>query len=104
MLDYVEKQKGQGHYGTELQESAQTQAERMITQAGSEGVTEENLLKWRKGHPAKMKLAMKLRSETTVTVAWIAQRLRMGTRQYLDHLLWKAKSPAIADQQPTLRI
>ncbi len=33
-------------------------------------------------------LAGRLRAETTVTVDWIAQRLAMGTRGHLAHLLY----------------
>jgi hypothetical protein len=37
-------------------------------------------------------MAQRLQRETTVTLAWIAQRLQMGTRTYLAHLLyWKRR-------------
>ncbi len=32
-------------------------------------------------------LAARWRVETTMTVGWIAERLAMGTRGYLNHLL-----------------
>ena len=74
MLQYVERQKGKWHYGRELRESAQSKAERLIKEAcRREGVGAELLHRWRKGHPFKVKLALQLRAETTVTVAWIAQ-------------------------------
>jgi hypothetical protein len=41
-----------------------------------------------KGDKEKLKLAARLRVETTVTVKWIAQRLRMGTWTHLNHLLY----------------
>jgi putative transposase len=104
MLNYIEEQRGRWHYGSELRECAETKAERLIAEAASDGVSEENLLTWPKGHPAKMKLAIKLRNETTVTVAWIAERLRMGTREYVAHLLWKAGTNTTAEQQSTLGI
>ena len=62
---------------------------------------------WRKGHPFKVNLAAKLRAETTVTVSWIAQRLAMGTRGHLAHLLYrKGRTPPTPSQfrQPTLNI
>jgi hypothetical protein len=31
---------------------------------------------------------MRLRRETTVTLAWIAERLQMGTKTHLAHLLY----------------
>ncbi len=39
------------------------------------------------GAPFKVKLAARLRAETTVTVEWIAQRLHMGTRGHLAQIL-----------------
>jgi hypothetical protein len=33
-------------------------------------------------------LAERLRAETTMTLGWIAERLAMGTRGYLNHLLY----------------
>ena len=40
-----------------------------------------------KGDPVKVALAARWRAETTMTVGWIADRLAMGTRGYLNHLL-----------------
>lgn len=45
------------------------------------------LKKEAKGHPFKLKLAKRLRAKTTMTVAWIARRLEMGTPAYLNFLL-----------------
>jgi putative transposase len=105
MLKYIEEQKGRWHYGSELRESAQAKAERLIAQAARcQGLTDQNLALWRKGHPAKVKLAQQLRNETTVTVGWIAQRLNMGTRAHLAHLLARAKLAPTIEQQPTLGI
>ncbi len=37
-------------------------------------------------------MAKILRQETTMTLAWIAQALRMGTKTHLSHLLyWHGK-------------
>jgi len=41
-----------------------------------------------KGDPAKVALAARLRAETTMTAGWIAERLEMGSRGYLNHLLY----------------
>jgi hypothetical protein len=35
-----------------------------------------------------------LRAETTMTVGWIAERLGMGTRSHLNHLLYRWRQPA----------
>lgn len=38
-----------------------------------------------------MALAARLRAETTMTVGWIAERLGLGTRDYLNHLLYRRR-------------
>jgi REP element-mobilizing transposase RayT len=87
-LACVEKRRGKWHYGEELGQAAQARAECVVVTAlRAAGVIEERLASWRKGHPFKVRLAARLRAETTVTVEWIAQRLRMGTRGHLAHLL-----------------
>jgi hypothetical protein len=72
-----------------LRESGQAKAERLIEEAlHSEGVSAHHLVSWRKGHPFKIKLEARLPEQTTVTVAWIAGRLSMGSRGHLMHLLY----------------
>lgn len=44
-----------------------------------------------KGPRVKVKVAGRLRQETTVTLAWIAQRLRMGAPGYVNHLLYRQR-------------
>jgi len=44
-----------------------------------------------KGDSVKVALAARLRAETTITVGWIAERLAMGTRGYLNHLLYRRR-------------
>ncbi|MBI5387517.1 MAG: hypothetical protein HZA90_22895 [Verrucomicrobia bacterium] len=39
------------------------------------------------GDTAKVALAARLLTETTMPVGWIAERLAMGTRGHLNHLL-----------------
>ena len=100
---YIQQQKGKWHYGKELRESAQAKAERLIGEAcRAEAVSQEQLGRWRKGHPFKVKLARELRTHTTVTVEWIADRLQMGMREHAAHLLWGAKKRNINVDQPTL--
>ena len=50
-----------------------------------------DLKTWRKGDPAKVPLAALLRPETTLSVGWIAERLEMGTRGHLIHLLYRLR-------------
>ena len=44
-----------------------------------------------KGDAVKVALAARLRAETTLTVGWIAERLAMGTRGHLNHLLYRRR-------------
>ena len=39
----------------------------------------------------KLALAARLRAETTMTVGWIGELLAMGTRGYLNHLLYRRR-------------
>jgi len=49
---------------------------------------ESDLEQHRKGAPQKLKIALRLRQQTTMTLAWVAQRLQMGTKTHLSHLLY----------------
>jgi hypothetical protein len=42
----------------------------------------------RQGDVVKVDMTQRLQREMTVTLAWIAKRLQMGTRTYLAHLLY----------------
>jgi putative transposase len=89
LLAQMVERRGEWHYGEELQESAQERAEAKIRAAlKRKGWTEKVLRERRKGDEFKVRLARRLRAETTVTLQWIAQRLCMGTRGHLTHLLY----------------
>jgi hypothetical protein len=66
------------HYGEEIAESVEAKAEGIV--AG--GLRK---LKWTgkdletQGEPGNVRMARRLRQETTMTLKWIAQRLRMGS-------------------------
>ena len=84
----MEERRGASHYGAELQESATEKAERLVREELKElGWAEVELATRRKGDRAKLKLAVKLRIETTMTLKWIAARLQMGTGASLSNLL-----------------
>ena len=56
-----------------------------------EGWTVRDLAQRRKGDAVKVRLARRLRQETTMTLSWIAKQLRMGTAGSLANLLRKPK-------------
>jgi hypothetical protein len=67
-------------------------AELIIAEELKLGRWQEADLKTRpKGDSVKVALAARLRAETTMTVGWIAERLAMGTRGYLNHLLYRRR-------------
>jgi len=72
-----------------LQESAEERAEGLI-RAGlkRKGWTEKDLQERHKRDQFKVRLAERLRAQTTVTLRWIAARLCIGTRGHLTHLLY----------------
>jgi hypothetical protein len=90
LLAEMAEARGQWHYGEEWQESAEERAEGIIHEElkrkGWRG--EKALQERRKGDAFKVRLAERVRAETTMTLRWIAERLRMGTRGHLPHLLY----------------
>ena len=81
--------RGQWHYGEELQESAEERAEAIIAaQLKRQGWRGKKLQERRKGDPFKVRLAGRLRAQTTVPLKWMAKRLCMGTRGHVSHLLY----------------
>lgn len=88
LLAQVAERRGGSHYGEELRESAEQKADRWVRERLVEwGWTEAELGRRRKGDPAKVGLAVDLRAKSTMTLAWIAARLRMGTGAALSNLL-----------------
>ena len=89
LLAQMSQQAGAEHYGREIRESAQEKAERIIAKELKRmGWEESDLERHRKGAAQKLKIALRLRQQTTMTLAWIAQRLQMGTKTHLSHLLY----------------
>ena len=63
-------------------------AQRIVVEGLKQARGEETALRTqRKGHPIKVRLARRLRKETTVTLKWIAQRRCMGTWTHVANLL-----------------
>ena len=71
-----------------MQEAEAVQAERLVIEGLKRmGWSEADLRARRKGEPKKVELARQLRSQTTMPLAWIAERLNMGSRGQLAWLL-----------------
>jgi len=91
LLAQAAEKAGAWHYGELVQESAAAKAERIVMdELATNRWDESTLAARRKGDAVKVAMAQRLRRETTMTLAWIANRLQMGTKTYLAHLLyWK---------------
>ena len=84
--------RGAEHYGEERRESEAEKAERLMAAGLKKSRWKEaDLVRQRKGHPVKVRLAQQLRAQTTLTVGQIAERLHMGTRAYAVRPLWLAR-------------
>jgi hypothetical protein len=69
----------QSYAGPEWQESAEKKALRILSEElRRRGWDLEELKRRRKGDPQKIQIARRLRDQTTMTLAWIAQSLSMG--------------------------
>ncbi len=80
--------KGGHHGGEEKQESEEQKAQRLVAQELARcGWTERDLKQRRKTDPQKVGMAARLRSQTVMTLDWIARRLQMGCRETLANCL-----------------
>jgi putative transposase len=89
LLAQMKQQAREHHYGEDRAESEVEHAERVVKEVLKKlGWKEADLAATRKGDPRKVKLALRLRAETTATIKWIAQRLQMGSWTHVNHLLY----------------
>jgi hypothetical protein len=88
VLAAVVERVGPSHYGAQRQETGFQKAERIVKEEIERlGWREDELWGRRKGHRAKVKIARRLRQETTMSLKWIAARLQIGTWTYVSNLL-----------------
>jgi putative transposase len=89
---------GASHYGSDRARSSQERAERMVARELERlGWDERQLTERRKGDKEKVEMAARLRAETTMSLAWIAQRLQMGSWSNVSNLLTRTKSAKSED-------
>ena len=92
LLAQMSERLGAEHYGEERAETEQAKAERIIAEELKRQKWKESELQAQpKGAAAKVAVAARLRVETTMTATWIAKRLSMGSRGYLNHLLYRRR-------------
>ena len=74
--------------GEEIRQSALTKAERLAQEElKALNWTADELHGRRKSDPQKIRIAARLRRETTMTLEWIAKRLCMGAATHVASLL-----------------
>jgi len=84
---------GPSHYGGERFQSSEERARRMVAKELEKlGWDDEELARRRKGDKQKVRMAGQLRAETTMSLSWIARRLRMGSWSYVSNLLRQTES------------
>ena len=80
--------KRKSHCGPELRQADEAQAEKIVQEElRRRHWTDGDLERRRKGDPEKVALAWRLRRETTMTLKWVAQRLRMGAWTHVSNCL-----------------
>jgi hypothetical protein len=90
LLAQLSERLGAEHYGAERAETEAAKAERILAEELKRRKWKTSQLRTRpKGDAEKVALAARLRAETTMTAGWIAERLEMGTRGHLNHLLYR---------------
>ena len=88
VLAQVSEQRGAHHYGAELREGEEEKAERLLREELARcRWAERDLAGKPKTDRQKARIAGRLRRETTMTLAWIAQRLHMGSVNTLRNTL-----------------
>jgi putative transposase len=89
LLRQMSRRLGPEHYGEERHESQMERAERVVgEELRRRRWTEQTLKERKKGDKEKIAMAMRLRKETVMTVAWIAARLHMGSVANVNTLLY----------------
>jgi putative transposase len=92
LLDKLEGRLNENHRALERTEALEEKVERIVEAGLREiGWSEKNLEATRKCAPEKVRIARRLRDETTVSLKQVAERLRMGKWTNVSKLLYEAK-------------
>jgi putative transposase len=88
LLDRLPRSVTEHHHGRERNQTDEQRAEAMIaTRLKKLGWAKSELAARRKSDLHKVALARELRSQTTMSLKWIAQRLEMGSWTHVSNLL-----------------
>jgi len=88
LLEDMKNGFGENHQGEEVWESAEQHAESVLANELKRlGWRDAQLEGRRKGDEGKVRIARRLRKETTMSLKWIGRRLRMGSVSMVAHCL-----------------
>ena len=88
LLEQVSGRVGEHHYAEERQGSGEQKARGIVAEELKRiGWKQEDLRRRRKGDTKKVRIAQRLRAETTMTLKWIAAELQMGAWTHVSNLL-----------------
>jgi hypothetical protein len=91
-LDRLDGKVSENHFARERIDTAEVKAEQIIQMELKEiGWTEKDLRERNKSAPEKVRIAARLRAETTLSLKRVAQRLNMGRWTSVSKLLCRAK-------------
>ena len=91
LLDQLDRPVSEHHHSRERTQTDEQKAEAIIRAALAKiGWGNEELKRHRKSNPHKVRLAQQLRTRTSVSLKWIAQRLEMGSWTHVSNLLQRS--------------
>jgi hypothetical protein len=105
LLEQARARAGENHHAQTRRESAEEKAQR-IRQAELDklGWREGELAQRDKGDAGKIRIARRLRSETSVPLKWIAEALKMGSWMYVASRLNRKKEVKGTNDQNQLNL
>ena len=94
LLDQGDAKRGPRRSGREpVDPAAEKKARRILREEmAKRGWTQADLTRRRKGDPEKIRIAYRIRSETTVTTPWLAKHLKLGTMSYAISRLYRFRA------------
>ncbi|MBU6401248.1 MAG: hypothetical protein KGS61_13105, partial [Verrucomicrobia bacterium] len=98
LLMAVKRQGGSHHYAEPRRESERERAEQRVQEELRQlGWSDNDVATRPKGDPEKIRIARRLRHETTVSLQWIADRLKMGRWTHVSNYLRRKRSASLAE-------
>ncbi len=96
LLTHIAQHARDSHRGEEVRESDEQKARRIIAgELHRLGWRPADLQRYRKGDSRKVKIAHRLRTQTTMTLNWIAEELKMGAGTYVSNRLYHLRGNCV---------